>query len=249
MGTMLCNTFISRFSLLITAGVLAVTFAGSLAFAQGDVVTSGTKKLFTATLDDKTEFIEKWYISGPFAWEGSPEVQQRWGNGYKPLVSLPSYDAFLAESYKSQKGSGGWVLTPIETVDMSSQNPATGKVRPLKTTIINFLKAYPDNAIKSSAYALAFVESPTDQTYSIFTGSDDGIAIWLNGENIQRVVKERPIVPDEDFAVAHFRKGVNVLLVEVPNAKGYWGFMLRLSSKEKTLQPTDLQALPLPSIP
>lgn len=200
--------------------------------------------LFTVLLDEKAEFVAKWYICGPFAKLGSPAVERRWAS---PDAAAPaSTQSLLTESYDTKEGASGWVLTPIESTEMLSKDPATGEPRPLKTTIIDFLKAYPDSATASSAYALAFVESPSDLIRNLLVGSDDGITIWLNGEKIHDNQTTRPIVPDEDLVLARFHTGRNVLLVEVTNAAGYWGFMLRFSPTGGGLPSISLPAFELP---
>jgi hypothetical protein len=201
--------------------------------------------LFTVRLDEKTEFVAKWYICGPFAKSGSPAVERRWAS--PETVPPAGVQSLMDESFDTKEGARGWALTPIESTEMLSKDPATGEIRPLKTTIIDFLKAYPESATASSAYALAFVESLSDLTRTLLAGSDDGITIWLNGEKIHDNQVTRPIVPDEDLVLARFRKGTNVLLVEVTNIAGYWGFMLRFSQAGGALPSLSLPALELPT--
>lgn len=193
---------------------------------------TSTRSLESIRLTSATEFIERWYTCGPFPRSGSPELLDRWASS--EAQAKLDIDSFHKELYSTKIGKQGWILRSIETVPMASADPITKKIRSLPTRIINFQESYPDQVIDSSAYALAVIDLPTSQTRTLLMGSDDGIRVWFNGQCIHSVQKERPIIPDEDFAIARFKPGCNILLVEVTNAKGYWGFMLRLhSSKSK----------------
>lgn len=188
------------------------------------------------SLTSSTEFIEQWYVCGPFMRTGSPELLRCWATSNENR----SRDAttFIRECYATKTGLAGWVRQSIESIPMDSADPSTGKIRSLPTRIINFQALYPDHIIDSSAYALAFIDSPTTQTRTLLLGSDDGITVWLNGKCIHCVKKERPIIPDEDIVIATFRRGTNILLVEVTNMNGYWGFMMRLLLKKNDLLET-----------
>jgi hypothetical protein len=187
----------------------------------------------TVNLTNSTEFVEKWYVCGPFPRQGSPALRQRWAERRDP-ISSSDLEGFLKESYETKEGKSGWLQRALLNSQMPSEDPATKKIRPLDVRIVDFLKEFPARSIESSAYALAFIKTNAAQTRTLMAGSDDGITIWLNGQQIHHVEKERPIVPDEDFTIAHFRPGLNTLVVEVTNAKGYWGFTLRMLATGKT---------------
>lgn len=195
--------------------------------------TSRTARLRIQTLTEELEFIEEWYICGPFPHQGSAPLEKRWAT--RAVSAAPEAAAFFGETYRRTTDTVGWSSRKIEDAVMLSTDPVTKKIRGLDVRIIDFLKAFPQS-LNRSAYALAFVDAPTTQTRTMLAGSDDGIAIWLNGRRIHQKLKARPIVPDEDFAIAKFRQGLNVLLVKVENDRGYWGFMLRLRSPKSRLK-------------
>ena len=64
-------------------------------------------------------------------------------------------------------------------------------------------------------------------------GSDDGVAVWLNGEEVHRNAVMRGIRPDSDLAAVKMKAGENRLLVKVEQGGGEWKFCLRLLSKEQ----------------
>ena len=179
-------------------------------------------------LEEGIEFINEWYVCGPFPKKGSDELRAQWASG----KVLDTKD-HLNESVLEKPGKMQWINAQLENTQMLSADPQNGKIRPLEVNIIDFQKVLNSQSTESSAYALAFISSATTQTRSLFVGSDDGITLWLNGRQIHKIVKDRPIVPDEDFVIAKFRRGLNILFVEVTNTEGYWGFMLRISSPKK----------------
>jgi wyosine [tRNA(Phe)-imidazoG37] synthetase (radical SAM superfamily)/lysophospholipase L1-like esterase len=78
------------------------------------------------------------------------------------------------------------------------------------------------------AYALTMLESPIDQDAELLLGSDDGFAVWLNGEQVgANLDVGRWLAPDSDKFRAKVRKGRNVLLVKITQVSGEWGFCVR----------------------
>jgi tetratricopeptide (TPR) repeat protein len=92
-----------------------------------------------------------------------------------------------------------------------------------------------DQAEHISAYALAFAYSAAEQDVVLFTGSDDSMRLWLNGELLYEFPRGRPPQPDADVIPARLRAGWNVVLVKVVNYTGRHGLFLRLS-----VEPADL---------
>ncbi len=88
----------------------------------------------------------------------------------------------------------------------------------------------------STAYATCEVVSRRDQLVQIRYGSDDDMAIWLNGSEVVRRVYAGGLQRDAETRQVTLREGRNRLLVKVHNRAGMWGFHLRL---------TDLQGQPL----
>ncbi|MCA9080914.1 MAG: hypothetical protein KDA58_10175 [Planctomycetaceae bacterium] len=76
-----------------------------------------------------------------------------------------------------------------------------------------------------SAFGVCWVESPIDHEVVLSLGSDDGIAVWMNGELIHQNLTDRSSSPDQDRVAAHLRAGWNELLVRVDNnGTGDWNF-------------------------
>lgn len=79
------------------------------------------------------------------------------------------------------------------------------------------------------------IESPQAQTVRIALGSDDGIKVYLNGEEILSNDVARGAAPDQDFVDLKLKKGANALLLKIANFGGATGFYFALASGEAGL--------------
>jgi lysophospholipase L1-like esterase len=80
------------------------------------------------------------------------------------------------------------------------------------------------------AYAVTVLESPAPQTAELRIGSDDGCAVWLNGEQVHENLEvARGCTLDQDRVPVRLRAGRNHLLVKIGQYGGGWGFCVRLS--------------------
>jgi CubicO group peptidase (beta-lactamase class C family) len=81
--------------------------------------------------------------------------------------------------------------------------------------------------------AYAYAEFTVPATEAVTTrlplglGSDDGIRVWLNGQQIHENWIGRAARPDDDLVSAELRPGRNRLLIKVQNLQGPWGFYSR----------------------
>jgi hypothetical protein len=76
----------------------------------------------------------------------------------------------------------------------------------------------------SVAYAYTEVEIVHARETVLRCGSDDGIRIWLNGEQIHSREVGRPYRPNDDEISIYLRPGTNRILVKIDNYQGGWGF-------------------------
>ncbi len=77
-------------------------------------------------------------------------------------------------------------------------------------------------------YAFTYVYSPSDQTVTIKTGSDDGIKVWLNGTAVLTKDVQRGYTADSDTATMNLNAGWNKLLVKITQKDWDWGFSLKI---------------------
>jgi hypothetical protein len=85
----------------------------------------------------------------------------------------------------------------------------------------------------SIAYAYAELESPAAREALLRCGSDDGIRIWLNGEQVHSREVGRAYRPGDDEVAVSLRQGTNHILVKVDNYQGGWGFGVSISGTSK----------------
>ncbi|HQX76302.1 MAG TPA: hypothetical protein PL074_08315, partial [Thermoflexales bacterium] len=108
--------------------------------------------------------------------------------------------------------------------------------------LINF-KDYNTPNYRTLAYAFIWINSPDDRKGLLGINSDDGNAVWLNGQqiwknNVSRSVPkpgEKDDLRDIDLPAIQLRKGKNALLVKVSQNDGDWVFKLRVLNSDGSI--------------
>jgi hexosaminidase len=77
-------------------------------------------------------------------------------------------------------------------------------------------------------YAYCQIESPDDRLVKASFGSNDGIAVFCNGEKLFEVYEKRNLIPDENEVLLPLKAGTNHILIKIDQWKGSWGFSFRL---------------------
>ncbi len=86
-----------------------------------------------------------------------------------------------------------------------------------------------ENAV---AYFGTFIFSPIAQKGRLLLGSDDGVAVWLNGSKIHLNEVSRGVSTDDDTVAVSLGEGWNTLLMKVHNGGGRWGVCARVADAE-----------------
>lgn len=92
---------------------------------------------------------------------------------------------------------------------------------------VNFLNYY-GNFDHSVAYAFATIEAPEEMESVLLFGSDDGAAIWHNGQQIYYRFIRRGANPGQEIIPLTLKKGENSFLAKVENGGGGSGFYFEL---------------------
>jgi len=153
-------------------------------------------------------FIRQWMIIGPFPNEGN--------RGLKTAYP-PEKESKLDAAYD---GVGGRVRWQRAAADGDT---------------INLAKLFPKHNQNVVAYACVAIESPDEREVQLRTGSDDGIAAWLNGRRILFVDRPRSLTVDEDRTPIRLRRGENRLLLKIAQGTGDWAFCARLADPKGNL--------------
>ena len=78
------------------------------------------------------------------------------------------------------------------------------------------------------AYAYTEIQSDRPQRALLLLGSEDWLAVWLNGELVHESFVYRHLVPNKDAVLVNLRKGKNRLLVKVARIAGGWGVSAKI---------------------
>lgn len=156
------------------------------------------------------KFIPAWNIIGPFPNRRESDLL-RYGID---SVFAPEQEINLSQSYQ---GTGGKALhwKEIETPD-DGYISLWDKVEPYEFAV---------------TYALSYIHSPEDMSAPLLFGSDDGIKIFLNDEELFRFLGVRLARADEDEVMLSLKKGWNKLLLKIENNFGGYAFYARIIDK------------------
>jgi hypothetical protein len=86
------------------------------------------------------------------------------------------------------------------------------------------------------AFAYATLESDAEQKAVLRIGSDDGVRVWVNGEQVHANPADRGAALDQDLVPVTLKAGKNEVLLEIVQYLGGWTFLMRV---------TDPQGVPL----
>ena len=79
-------------------------------------------------------------------------------------------------------------------------------------------------------YLAAVIDSPIEQAAELLVGSDDGVAVWLNGEQVlSNLDVARGVTVDQERIRVPLRAGNNVFLLKVTQVNGGWGMCARFA--------------------
>ncbi len=165
------------------------------------------------TIEPVREFIRQWDLIGPFP---NPRDQSLLRRGLD--IAYPPEREFAPD--KSYPGAEGrrvqWhhvAAAPSGFVDLQSMTPSDLVV----------------------AYAHTRVRSPQDRTVTLLLGSDDGAKVFVNGQEVHRVMVVRGAQPDQDTIALPLKKGWNSLMLKIENNFGGFGFYARFIDPAQSL--------------
>ena len=149
--------------------------------------------------------VPSWLLAGPFEPLGAESVLSS--------AHLPEED--LAPSAREKLGDKGWsrVEPRDDFVDLIAQ----------------------DFRVKThcAAYAFTYVHAKDAGAAKLLVGSDDGVAVWLNGERVWFNDIQRGHTAGEDVVKVRFNKGWNRLLLKISQVISGWGFSCAIAAKTK----------------
>jgi len=85
--------------------------------------------------------------------------------------------------------------------------------------------------VNINAYAKTNLVADAEKDVTLYLGSDDGIAVWLNGESVfQNLAACRCYKDRQDSVKIHLNKGRNRLVVKIGENDGHMGFTAELDN-------------------
>jgi len=95
----------------------------------------------------------------------------------------------------------------------------------------------------AAVYLARTIESRGERTVNLALGSDDGLAVWLNGVRLLDRNVERSVAPRQELLAAGLRDGGNLLVVKVVNHRGAFAFHFEKAGEEPGGLPLRIAAL------
>jgi len=170
------------------------------------------QQVFTMTdrPDTTAHMIQDWLLVGPF--------DNAKGAGFATAFG-PEQDQTKA----AYPGLGGKEVAWARAIRPGQ--PALGK------GAVNLRGRFAGVNDDATAYALTKITADRDRTVTLFTGSDDTITAWVNGEQVLAKNVYRGAAPDQDRADIQLKKGENALLLKICQGTGGWEFYARLGDE------------------
>ncbi len=89
---------------------------------------------------------------------------------------------------------------------------------------VDFDEVFSKRVNDTIVYGFTYIDSPEDMDATFAFGTDDGVKMWLNGEEIYFLNIGRPYSAKSDHVAVKLKKGTNTLLVKVHQGGGDGGF-------------------------
>jgi hypothetical protein len=169
--------------------------------------------------DEPWHFITEWDLAGPFPleWDGTWFIRESDGR------DLPTLPPGFDRVYGPEADQFG----PYETIDgLAGWRGGHTDVEGLLDFVPHFNTT--DDVV---CYARTNIVAPREMDTTLRLGSNDGVIVWLNGEQILNRNDGRDALPDQDILPVHLVEGANSLLVKVSNLGG-WGWKLYFSADD-----------------
>ncbi|MBP7461312.1 MAG: DUF2961 domain-containing protein [Candidatus Delongbacteria bacterium] len=166
-------------------------------------------------LNPVRRFIPEWQVIGPFP---NPEDSSGSRIGLN-TVYPPELGIDLDQNYPGAEN---------KRVNWRTMSPdSLGK--------LSFYQCFEPNE-NVVMYAVCWVFSPDDRTATLFTGSDDGIKVFINDQAVFLRSVLRISEMDKDRILIHLHSGWNKVLLKIENHLGGFSFFARIVDGHRELK-------------
>ncbi len=164
------------------------------------------------------------------------------------IVILPSINAWhVLGPFDAPLSAGlGRVFPPEEKVDLQATYDGKGgkKIgwRVFRRNIragedltseffVDFDDVFGERVNDAVVYGFTYLDAATETDAVLALGSDDGVAVWLNGKEVHRNDVGRAYASRSDLVPVHLKEGRNTLLLKISQGGGDGGFCVRVENK------------------
>ena len=159
-------------------------------------------------------FLRQWLLCGPFSTQPTAV----------DVTNRPPTPGFNIDFLVAAGGERAIRPQAGQTVTHPA-GKATWTLHEATNDAIN-LRAAVSTRSEVAAYAYCTVECDTDQNVIMAVGSNDGVSIWINGEEIWRHRAGRILKRDEDRIPVRLKGGRNAVLLKIDQWGGELGVCL-----------------------
>ncbi len=159
--------------------------------------------------------INAWWICGPFP----SSYRDGLNPGFEPEQTIDLKAAYTGKDDKTVT----W---------RKAERPMTPDADPSQEFFVHLGRFYGGRVHDAIAYAVTYLHAPRDMNAVLAVGSDDGVAVWLNGERIHFNPSWRPYMSRQDRVPMRLREGANTLMLKVNTSGGDWGFGAHVETED-----------------
>ncbi len=162
------------------------------------------------------DYLKTWLICGPFPNPETPDGR----------INVEDLPGFNTDYLKAHGGETNLKVQPGQ-VEKYDDGQAAWFQYTSDEPAIDLDKTIGDlNHVL--AYACCYVEANQDGYHLMSLGSNDGIRVWVNGNEVWKFAGGRTVQLDDDLVPIHLKKGKNQILLKIENSEGQWGYALRI---------------------
>ncbi|HPD14210.1 MAG TPA: hypothetical protein PLE19_04640 [Planctomycetota bacterium] len=174
--------------------------------------------LGAAAKEGRGFFLHDWHVAGPFAVK---DDERLWA-GVKATWS-PEQGVDLKATYAGMnRVDGKEVEVPIRW--QRALKPGQPPMGPGPVSLAELMA--PTRG--ACAFAYTRIVSDRDREVTLYTGSDQCLAVWLNGQKVLERNLYRAAEPDQDKTKVALKKGENTVLLRSIGGWEGWSFYFRL---------------------
>lgn len=213
-----------RFSTIVAALALLVGSPFPAHSAGSEGITAAIQNVESPPVYDAEglrdgEFLRGWLLCGPFPNPGKTDttgacIHDETCSGFFTDYLAPSG----GESSVAPQADFQVVGPDQKTRRWNGVSTLGGRV---------YLDEYLSPSEFQTGYAACWINATKDEDRLFGVGGDDGMRIWVNGEEIFRYHASRILTPDEHYIRFPLKAGRNLVLIKLDNGTGRWGFSIR----------------------